>query len=104
MGGGVSGNGTMRLRRPVAAVALALLTVPASAAENSGKPAQPACDFEMLGSGTVASVADGVTFVLADGRQVRLVSIDVPPQPGPDQNDPRARAALKVASPQAVGG
>jgi endonuclease YncB( thermonuclease family) len=94
MGGGGSGNGGRRLQRPVAAVVLAVLAAPAAAAENSGKPAQAACELEMLGSGTVASVADGVTFVLADGRQVRLAAIDVPPQPGLDPADPRAKAAL----------
>jgi len=96
MGGGTSVNGVRHAYRPAAAAVLALLTVPAVAAENSRKPSQPACEFEMLGSGTVASVADGATFVLEDGRQVRLALIDVPPGPGPGlgEGDARSKAAL----------
>jgi endonuclease YncB( thermonuclease family) len=40
--------------------------------------AQTACALETIGTGTVASVIDGRSFRLADGREIRLASIEVP--------------------------
>jgi endonuclease YncB( thermonuclease family) len=37
-----------------------------------------ACDVPVLGQGTVAQVSDGRTFVLRDGREVRLGGIETP--------------------------
>jgi endonuclease YncB( thermonuclease family) len=57
-----------------------------------------ACRLEAVGSGVVASVADGRTFVLADGRVVRLAGVEVP---GP----PNAAAVVTVeAEPDAAAG
>jgi endonuclease YncB( thermonuclease family) len=50
----------------------------------------PACRFETIGAAAVAHVRDGRTFVLADGRAVRLVGIEVPALPEPET----ARVAL----------
>jgi endonuclease YncB( thermonuclease family) len=70
------------------------MTASSFAAENARKSGPPACEFDVLGRGTVASVPDGMTFVLDDGRQVRLVLLDGPSQSGPGDADARAKTAL----------
>jgi endonuclease YncB( thermonuclease family) len=59
-----------------------------------------ACRFDVVGSGRVATVLDGRSFALDDGREVRLAGIEVPPAPNPgDAGDAghRAAAAAKAA-------
>jgi endonuclease YncB( thermonuclease family) len=51
-----------------------------------------ACRFEPAGIAKVANVLDGRSFVLDDGREVRLAGIEVPPVPRPGETGPRARA------------
>ena len=52
------------------------------------------CRFALLASGTVGAVLDGRTLVLADGRQARLSSIEVPlPEPS-DQRSARAHGDI----------
>ncbi len=58
----------------------------------------PACRLEPLTAGTVASVNDGRTFVLADGREVRLAGIEVAPLAEPDGPEAKAGAAAKAAA------
>jgi len=43
----------------------------------SGAAAQESCKSTDIGSATVASVRDGRTFMLSDGREVRLAAIEV---------------------------
>ena len=43
--------------------------------------ADGACRFEVLGTGRVAKVVDGRSFVMEDGREVRIAGIEVPPAP-----------------------
>jgi endonuclease YncB( thermonuclease family) len=63
------------------------LAWPVAAAEQK-KPATPApCPREPLAAGTVERIIDGRTFVLADGREVRLAGIEVPPPPQPSRAD-----------------
>jgi endonuclease YncB( thermonuclease family) len=52
-----------------------------------------------MGSGKVAKVLDGRSFVLDDGREVRLAAIEVPPAPDPGETGLRAAAgrAAKTA-------
>jgi endonuclease YncB( thermonuclease family) len=54
--------------------------------------AGPACRYDAVGSGTVATVLDGRSFVLEDGREVRLDGIEVPPVAGSGVNAERAAA------------
>lgn len=62
----------------LAGVALALPCVAAA----PKKPAAPAaCTHEPVASGTAERVVDGRSFVLADGREVRLAGIEVPSLP-----------------------
>jgi endonuclease YncB( thermonuclease family) len=60
------------------------MTTPAAA--QSG-PAS-ACRFALAGTGTVAAVKDGRSFILDDGREIRLAALEVPPSP-------EAKAALQ---------
>jgi endonuclease YncB( thermonuclease family) len=60
---------------------LALAQPADAAARQTAAPAT--CRLETVATGTVKSVLDGRTFVLADGREVRLPGIEVPPLPGP---------------------
>jgi len=68
-----------------------------------------ACRFDLIGSGLIGSgligsgrvtaVADGRSFALDDGREVRLAAIEAPPAPEPGESAPRtaAGAAAKAA-------
>jgi endonuclease YncB( thermonuclease family) len=50
--------------------------------------ASPLCGGEELARGTVSRVIDGLTFVLGDGREVRLAAIEVPPLQTPQSSRP----------------
>ncbi len=87
-------------RLPGSALALALLGsiacgAPCAAAVQK-KAAPAACALESFSTGTVASVIDGRTFVLTDGRTVRLAGIEVPPLRRPH---PAAPAPPPAATP-----
>jgi endonuclease YncB( thermonuclease family) len=57
----------------------ALLVLAASLADaDPGRGQAPACRLDPLGSGHVRAVTDGRTFLLDDGREVRLAGIEVP--------------------------
>lgn len=61
--------------------------------------ADTACLFEVLSAGKVAGVVDGRSFVLADGQEVRIAAIEVPPAPVERRSEPQATAgaAAKAA-------
>jgi len=71
-------------RRLIACAIAAVLASAATCAaqdkqERRGARGAPAtCALEIVASGTVRSVTDARTFVLADGREVRLAGIEVP--------------------------
>jgi endonuclease YncB( thermonuclease family) len=76
------------------------LAQPADAAPRQA--AAPAtCRLETVAAGTVKAVIDGRTFVLADGREVRLVGIEVPPLPGPAEPAPIVAAIRPGAAESA---
>jgi endonuclease YncB( thermonuclease family) len=57
----------------------ALLVLAASLADaDPGRGQAPACRLDPLASGHVRAVTDGRTFLLDDGREVRLAGIEVP--------------------------
>jgi endonuclease YncB( thermonuclease family) len=62
------------------------------AAAGEERPAQAsACGGgAIIARGAVAHVLDGRSFVLGDGREIRLAGIEVPPLPLPGQADPAA--------------
>jgi endonuclease YncB( thermonuclease family) len=45
-----------------------------------------ACGGETVAHATVAAIVDGRTFILGDGRQVRLAAVEVPPLPSPESS------------------
>jgi endonuclease YncB( thermonuclease family) len=52
------------------------------------------CGGDEIARGTVANVLDGRTFILEDGREVRLAAIEIAPQGGADTGGRAAAAAL----------
>jgi endonuclease YncB( thermonuclease family) len=60
------------------------------------------CRADPVPAGAVARVTDGRTFVLADGRTVRLAAIEVPPMPPQDTPADREGAAAGRSSGAAL--
>lgn len=50
------------------------------------QPTPPVCGADEIARATAARVEDGRTFMLADGREVRLAGIEVPPLPVPQNS------------------
>jgi len=67
-------------------VALSIIMTASAAAE--GAPVA-GCRFALAGTGTVTAVKGGRSFVLDDGREVRLAALEVP-------SSPEAQAALQA--------
>jgi endonuclease YncB( thermonuclease family) len=73
-------------------------------AQEQQKPAPP-CGTEEIARGTVSRIIDGRSFVLADGREVRLAAIEVPLLPLPEESSATpGGAAAKDALDALVGG
>jgi endonuclease YncB( thermonuclease family) len=89
------------LRLAALAGAIAFAAPVAGAPRTSSAPA--ACRPETVATGTVKSVLDGRTFMLADGREVRLAGIEVPPLPGPSAPIRAAATPGAVESPSDPG-
>jgi endonuclease YncB( thermonuclease family) len=53
-----------------------------------------ACRFEVAGTGKVRAITDGRSFILEDGREIRLAAIEVPLAPAAAESGPRAEAGL----------
>jgi endonuclease YncB( thermonuclease family) len=54
---------------------------------------QPPCGGDEIARATVSRISDGRTFTLADGREVRLAAIEVPPMPLSQQSISASAAA-----------
>ena len=52
-----------------------------------------ACRFEVVGAGKVAKVLDGRSFLLEDGREVRLAAVEVPALRGSEDTGALSPAA-----------
>jgi len=63
------------------AVELAALGAGSRAQAQDRPPPKAPCGGEVLAHGTAREIIDGRTFVLNDGREVRLAGIEVPPVP-----------------------
>jgi endonuclease YncB( thermonuclease family) len=66
----------------------------AAAVLAQGTPPVSACRLESAGAGQVAAVTDGRSFVLDDGRAIRLAAIEVPPLPAGQETGAKAAAGL----------
>ena len=85
--------------------ALVVITCACAGTPALAQPPAPACGAEEIARGTVSRVTDGRTLTLADGREVRLAGIEVPPFPTPqDANAAPGGAAAKAALEALAGG
>ena len=85
--------------------ALVVITCACAVTPAPAQPPAPACGTEEVARGVVSRVSDGRTVTLADGREVRLAGIEVPPFPTPpDANAPPGGAAAKAALEALAGG
>jgi endonuclease YncB( thermonuclease family) len=73
-----------RILAAALAVVLGIANRPPGAVAQEQAPAV-ACGTAEIARGTVSRVIDGRTFVLDDGREVRLAAIEVPPLPLPQE-------------------
>ena len=71
------------------------IMLPAAGAR-SESPELTACRFEPAGAAKVRAVSDGRSFILEDGREIRLAGIEVPLPPAAGESGPNAEAALAV--------
>src|SRR5262249_58418147 len=53
-----------------------------------------ACRFEVAGTGKVRAITGGRSFILDDGREIRLAAIEVPLAPAVGESGPQAGAGL----------
>ena len=85
----------------VAAISIAIPAVTSAPAEERAP-----CRLETVTTALVSAVVDGRTLVLADGREVRLADVEVPPLDGTDgrgPRDPHAVAAKDALATLVVG-
>ena len=64
---------------------------PALAEDPASKPPSRLCGGDEIARGTVGKILDGRTFVLDDGREVRLAAIQVAPLVGNEDRTESAR-------------
>ena len=65
-----------------------------TAAARTQDGALTACRFEVAGTGKVRAITDGRSFILQDGREIRLAAIEVPLAPAAGESGPQAEAGL----------
>src|SRR6516162_10180579 len=65
-----------------------------TAAARTQDGALTACRFEVAGTGKVRAITGGRSFILDDGREIRLAAIEVPLAPAAGEYAPRAEAGL----------
>jgi len=82
--------------------AAAVLAAAALVNQAAAQAAHPACASTTVGSGEVARVIDGRSFVLTDGSETRLAAIEAPPVSGADPNE--EHAAVGQAAKAALEG
>jgi endonuclease YncB( thermonuclease family) len=79
--------------------AVCLAVSPVAYAQQPAPAANPPCWFDQkIGEGRVDSIIDGRSFMLADGRTVRLAAIEVPPLPAPGPQSAPSGPALAAKS------
>src|SRR5215467_7848351 len=90
----MGGRWDVALARFCCASCMAIM-LPAAGARSESGPLT-ACRFEPAGAAKVRAVSDGRSFILEDGREIRLVGIEVPLPPAAGESGPNAEAALAV--------
>lgn len=69
----------------------------ACVAATAARAGEDPCPGDVIGSGTVKAVLDGTSFVLDDGREVRLAGIEAPLPPPSASSDADTAAAAQAA-------
>jgi endonuclease YncB( thermonuclease family) len=93
--GGWGRRGVGRWARLLGLVPGLLAVLPESGfASQAAATSNSACRFALVTSGRAGAVVDGRTFMLDDGRTVRVAGIEVPQLPTPGNSGPQADAAL----------
>ncbi len=88
----------------VSATSFALMVGTFTAAAEERPPPAIACGGAIIARGTATRALDGRSFVLADGREVRLAGIEVPPLPSrPDPAAGGGEAAQKELAAKLAG-
>jgi len=90
----MGGRRDVALARFCCVSCMAIMLPAAGARTESG--ASTACRFEPAGSARVRAISDGRSFILEDGREIRLAGIEVPLLPAAGESGPDAEAALAV--------
>jgi endonuclease YncB( thermonuclease family) len=72
-----------------------LVALPMASAHAEAHPST-ACRFEGASPGKVRAISDGRSFVLDDGREIRLAGIEVPLPPAPGEAGERAEAGRRA--------
>jgi len=71
---------------------------PVAPAQAQGRAGAPSvCKTEVFGSGRVGTVVDGRSFILDDGREIRLAGVEVALMPAPGESGPQAQAAATAS-------
>jgi endonuclease YncB( thermonuclease family) len=88
----------------MAVLAAGLAVTAANRATAQTATAADGCAFPVIGTGEVAAVTDGRSFVLTDGREIRLADIEVPPLPASDGAGSDIARAARTALAALVAG
>jgi endonuclease YncB( thermonuclease family) len=87
---------------PLAIVGLLAGSAIDAAAQDSSLSSAPlpisACRFAIVGAGKVANVLDGRSFILDDGREIRLAGVEAPSLPAPAETGANAASAAAKAA------
>ena len=84
----MGGRWDVALARFCCVSCMAVIFPAAGARSESGAPT--ACRFEPAGAAKVRAVSDGRSFILEDGREIRLAGIEVPLPPAAGESGPHA--------------
>ena len=90
----MGGRWDLALARFCCVSCMAIMLPAALARTESG--AVTACRFEPAGVAKVRAISDGRSFILEDGREIRLAGIEVPLSPAAGESGHNAEAALAV--------
>ena len=90
----MGGRWDVALARFCCVSCMAIMLPAAGARSESATPT--ACRYEPAGAARVRAVSDGRSFILEDGREIRLAGIEVPLPPAAGESGPDAEAALAV--------
>jgi endonuclease YncB( thermonuclease family) len=88
----MGGRWDVALARICCMSCMAIVLATAPARTQSGM--LTACRFEAAGTAKVRAITDGRSFILEDGREVRLAGIEVPLPPAAGESAPQGEAGL----------